>query len=135
MKTAEFFYCAACGLRLQDAYPLLSLSLASDMRGSGRKYISLVHPKTAVPAAPVLSGSGYGCCFGHSIPSKDANIEIIYKTLFGVKKNLSTTFPHENVDNTVRTDFPAQIFDTRYGKIKFFQPKYCALKVIHISTI
>ena len=73
--------------------------------------------------------------FGHSIPSKDANIEIIYKTLFGVKKNLSTTFPHENVDNTVRTDFPAQIFDTRYGKIKFFQPKYCALKVIHISTI
>jgi hypothetical protein len=58
-----------------------------------------------VPAAPALPGCGYGCCFGHSTPCKDANIEIIYKRLFYVKKNLSTFYERENVDNVDKNDF------------------------------
>lgn len=61
--------------------------------------------KKAVTAAPALSGCGYGCCFGHSTPCKDANIEIIYKRLFYVKKNLSTFYERENVDNVDKNDF------------------------------
>ena len=45
-------------------------------------------------------------------PCKDANIEIIYKTCFGVKKYLSTFYPRENVDNVDKGLFSAQIFDT-----------------------
>ena len=53
-------------------------------------------------------------------PCKDANIEIIYKTSINVKKNLSTIYPPENVDNVDKTAVFAQIFDTICGKIKFF---------------
>ena len=53
-------------------------------------------------------------------PCKDANIEIIYKSPINVKKNLSTIYPPENVDNVDKTAVFAQIFDTICGKIKFF---------------
>ena len=67
-------------------------------------------------------------------PCKDANIEIIYKSTINVKKNLSTIYPPENVDNVDKVSSFAQTFGTICGKIKFSSTKYCILKVIHIST-
>lgn len=93
------------------------------------------HPDHPVPAAPARSGRcGYGCCFRAHLPHKGANSRIIYKSPSCVKKNLSTYFPRQNVDKVENLFRTAHLFDTKYGKINFFQTRCRREKVIHIST-
>ena len=60
---------------------------------------------------------GSGCCPVHTIPSKVSNVEIIYKSCFGVKKYLSTSYPRKIVDKNEFIKIhkkTVHLFDTKY---------------------